>query len=81
MRGSKKDFIDLHFLLQKYSLSELLDSLAKKYSDTDYNLPHLLKSLIYFADADAQPMPRMHQDLTWEDLKPILIEKVQGIKL
>ena len=81
MRGSKKDFVDLHFLLRKYSLSDLFDSLAKKYPNTDYNLTHLLKSLTYFVDADVQPMPRLHQDVIWKDLKKSLIKQVQTIKL
>lgn len=31
-RGSKKDFIDLYFVLKKYTLSELLELFSKKYA-------------------------------------------------
>ena len=81
MRGSKKDFVDLYFLLNIFSLPDLFSHLATKYPHTDYNLTHLLKSLIYFADADAQPMPRLHKDVIWEDLKQSLTKQVQTIKL
>lgn len=32
-RGTKKDFIDVYFLLQHYSLNQLLDFYAKKYPE------------------------------------------------
>src|SRR3990167_404937 len=47
-RGSKKDFIDIYFLLEKYSLAELLSFFGEKYSHIEYNRLHLLKSLAYF---------------------------------
>lgn len=69
IRGSKKDFIDLYFLLKRFSLEDLFKALKKKYSRVDYNQPHLLKSLVYFVNADSQPMPRMHQDVEWKEIK------------
>lgn len=78
MRGSKKDFIDLYFILQQISLSNLLKQLPTKYPQTDYSLPHLLKSLIYFTDAETEPMPRMHQDASWETVKSTLIKQAKS---
>lgn len=63
MRGSKKDFIDLYVILQQMTLEELFPKLEKKYTNVHYNYPHILKSLVYFTDADDQPMPRMHKDI------------------
>jgi hypothetical protein len=68
-RGSKKDFIDLCFLLRKYSLEELLIFFKKKYQEVDYNQLHLLKSLSYFEDAEQDPMPKMLQVINWEEVK------------
>jgi hypothetical protein len=34
------------------------------------------KSLIYFADADAQPQPKMYQDFNWETCKQKIIQEV-----
>lgn len=81
MRGSKKDFIDLYFLLQKFSLKELLVYSKKKYAESDYSETHILKSLVYFDDAETQPMPRMHQNTDWEKIKTSVIEAVRAIPL
>lgn len=75
-RGSKKDFIDIYFLLKRCSLTELFDALEKKYTETKYDTTHIMKSLIYFDDAENQPMPRMHNQVTWEEIKSKIIETV-----
>jgi len=76
MRGSKKDFIDMYVLLQKFTLDELMQQLKKKYEHISYNDTHILKSLVYFEDADVQPMPRMHQDVQWENVKQYMTQVV-----
>lgn len=78
-RGSKKDYIDLYVILQQMSLQELFTKLQEKYKNVEYNLPHILKSLIYFTDAGEQPMPKMHIDLTWEQTKTFITEQVKKI--
>jgi hypothetical protein len=81
MRGSKKVFIDMYFLLKKISLVELFKLMEKKYRDVDYSKPHLLKSLVYFDDAQGQPMPRMHKEISWEEVKGEIVEKVRKVEL
>ncbi len=81
MRGSKKDFVDLYFLLQQFSLETLLVYTKKKYAESDYSETHILKSLVYFDDAETQPMPRMHQDVSWTHLKKSLISAVKSIPI
>lgn len=81
MRGSKKDFIDLYFILKQHSLEELFKQLDKKYRRSNYSLPHILKSLVYFVSADGQPMPRMCQPASWEKIKQQIIEKVKKFKI
>src|SRR3989338_9590962 len=58
-RGSKKDFIDLYMITQQggYALSQLLIAFGRKYARVQYNLMHVKKSLVYFADAESDPMP------------------------
>ena len=80
-RGSKKDFIDLFFILDKYSLDELFIQLKNKYSKTIYNEAHILKSLVYFVDADKQPDPRMHKNVTWVEVKSKIMEKVREFSI
>lgn len=81
MRGSKKDFVDLYFILKKYSLQELFNQLDQKYKGSDFSHVHILKSLVYFADADIQPMPRMHKKTTWPEVKKTIINNVADYKL
>ncbi|MDD3877297.1 MAG: nucleotidyl transferase AbiEii/AbiGii toxin family protein [Bacteroidales bacterium] len=66
-RGSKKDFIDLFFLLQHCSLENMLDLYSRKFSDGSIFL--VLKSLIYFVDAERDLMPVMLKPLNWEHVK------------
>lgn len=79
MRGSKKDFIDLYFLLEKYSLPDLLSAMGQKYAQIEYSQTHILKSLLYFEDAENQPLPRMHIDVSWEDVKQKMMKTVKEI--
>ncbi|MBQ8812192.1 MAG: nucleotidyl transferase AbiEii/AbiGii toxin family protein [Bacteroidales bacterium] len=73
-RGTKKDFIDLFFLLKTYSLSQMLDMYLEKYSGSQ--LFTVLKSLVYFVDAESDPMPNMLQTVTWEEVKAKIIVSV-----
>ncbi len=75
-RGGKKDFIDLYFLLERFSISELLQRYPQKYGVEISNHYHLLKSLVYFEDAEQQPMPPMLQKVSWEDIKKKIILEV-----
>ncbi|HCP09038.1 MAG TPA: hypothetical protein DIT25_04565 [Candidatus Moranbacteria bacterium] len=68
-RGSKKDFADIYFLMKKYSLPQLIGFFEEKYKNVQYNKLHILKSLAYFDDADADPSPLMLVDFDWEKAK------------
>jgi len=78
-RGSKKDFIDLYFILQKISLKELFKLFDKKYKDIEYSKLHMLKSLIYFTDADEEPMPIMLKDIKWREVKAFFEKEISRI--
>ena len=56
-RGSAKDFWDLHALLatRGIPLSEALSEFEHKFSAHD--LGSVVRSLAYFGDADAEPLP------------------------
>ncbi len=66
-RGTMKDFIDLYFLLKQFSLNQILEFYKQKYKDGSVFL--VLKSLSYFNDADLDVMPRMFDNIKWEDIK------------
>jgi len=80
-RGSKKDFIDLFFILKKYSLSEIIKLLDKKYENIRYNKLHILKSLTYFTEADNEPMPIMIKETNWKDIKLFFQDLAKKIEI
>jgi hypothetical protein len=68
-RGTKRDFVDLYRLAQEYDLKQLLGWFTNKFSRTNYSMPHILKSLTYFEEAEKDPMPHMLMSLSWEEVK------------
>ena len=68
-RGAKRDFIDLYFILQNTSLDKILQFYDKKYKTLASNLVHIKKSLVYFTDAEGDPMPKMIMAISWQEVK------------
>jgi hypothetical protein len=58
--------------MQKYSLTQLIYFFEEKYKNIKYNKMHILKSLVYFADADSDPDPLMLVDFDWKKIKTFL---------
>lgn len=73
-RGSKKDFIDLYFLLNEFSIKEMVSFYENKYHDGSVFM--VQKSLTYFEDADTQLQPQMFLDFNWETCKQKILEEV-----
>ena len=73
-RGSRKDFIDMYFLLKHYSLDEILSFYKQKYPEHSEFVA--LRSLTYFEDAESFAMPKMFVDFDWEELKRSIIATV-----
>jgi hypothetical protein len=76
-RGSKKDFIDLHFLLKEFSMKEMLDFYTEKYPDHSFFM--LVKSLTYFEDAEIQEMPLMYKQVHWTKIKNQICNEVENL--
>ncbi|HEY3388582.1 MAG TPA: nucleotidyl transferase AbiEii/AbiGii toxin family protein [Prolixibacteraceae bacterium] len=74
-RGSKKDFYDIYFLLQEYSLNEMLSFFERKFSN--YNNFYVIKSLTYFEDAEKDLNPKVLGKYTWDEVKQFIQLKVQ----
>jgi hypothetical protein len=76
-RGSKKDFIDSYFILKNgVGLSKLLKLSRKKFSHVREVAIQALQALVYFDDAESEPMPRMSLPIKWEIVKSFLIEEI-----
>jgi hypothetical protein len=69
-RGMKRDFIDLYCICRAgHELNFLFKIYEKKYRTSHPSITHLKKSLIYFEDAETDPMPRMIKKVKWPDVK------------
>lgn len=79
-RGTKRDFIDLYFLLSHFSLKKILNFYDRKYQNLAANRIHILKSLVYFVDAEKDTKPEMIQAADWEEAKSLIKEQVIGLK-
>jgi hypothetical protein len=80
-RGRKRDFVDLYFILNKkgFDLSALWGFFQKKYARQSRNSVHILKSIVYFVDADADPDPLMLVEYSWHKIKQKLAELIRTI--
>jgi len=75
-RGRKKDFIDFYFLLQHFSLKQMIEFYQKKYPQN--SLFMVMRSLSYFNDADPDSMPTMFIDVGWEDVKSKIRNEIEN---
>jgi hypothetical protein len=79
-RGSRKDFFDLHYLIKHFlSLEDYLRLYMKKYKNRD--IGHVVRSLVYFADAETEPDIKMIKPLVWQDLKSDFEKWVKYLKV
>lgn len=51
----------------------------QKYRGLQYNLAHLIKSLVYFQDAENDPMPVMRQPADWAQVKGFFQREVRTL--
>ncbi len=81
-RGSRRDFIDLYFILHEHiTLDECLQLFKRKYRNTPFNIYHILKSLTWFEDAEAEPEPHMLKPFSWSECKRFFLQETQKIVL
>lgn len=76
-RGTKKDYIDLYFLNKKgIKLDKAFKYYDKKYHKLANNIYSLLKSLVYFDEAEISDMPKMIEKVNWEEVKSFFKKEV-----
>lgn len=76
-RGTKRDFIDIYFLLKEFSLKEIFEFVKKKYPM--FNIYVGLQGLTYFKDAEKQQQRKLYlfRSVSWNKIKKFLIEEVK----
>ena len=76
-RGSRKDFVDLYVINQeRFSLPECLTFHEKKFAMPKTDRYHLLRSLMYFSEADNEETPETTEPLRWDDVKRFFVQEV-----
>lgn len=81
-RGTKRDFIDIYYLLKTYSLQDLITFALRKYPS--YHNMLILRSLIYFEDAegkDTHPLEIFDSTFSWRKAKSKIFQEVKKYQL
>lgn len=78
-RGAKKDFYDIYHLLDAFSIREMMDFFSQKFPNTTHF--QVLKSLLYFVDAEKDLDPISLKNVYWEDIKSTIITQVNAYLL
>jgi hypothetical protein len=79
-RGSRRDFVDLHFFIRSGgSLESVFGLIRRRFKGLDFNQYHLLRSLVFFDDAENEPMPRMLRRASWAEIKRTMVAEVKRL--
>lgn len=76
-RAKKRDFVDIYKLLDEITLTQMLDDFIEKYGDNGN--AYILRSLMYFDEADQDFVPKCFFDFDWEKIKQRIVEEVRKI--
>jgi len=71
-RGTRKDYVDLYFILQQTPLERLFEVASVKYAQVRTFAVSAVRALTYFDDAETTPMPGMIQRASWPAVKRFL---------
>ncbi|MDO8624369.1 MAG: nucleotidyl transferase AbiEii/AbiGii toxin family protein [bacterium] len=80
-RGKKRDFADLYWytVVHGASLEAAIERAIAQYPEQKHSIPHFLKSLTYFNDAEDDPMPVLNFKADWEGVKAYFRKEVPAI--
>jgi hypothetical protein len=70
-QGTKRDFIDLYFILQEIPFHKLAEHMVRRFGKERVNPVHIGKSLVYFSDAESNPEPEYikGKEESWDKIK------------
>ena len=79
-RGKKRDFVDLYwYSFHQEPLIAVLRRLPSQYPTVAHDYHHILKSLMYFEDAENDPMPKLFFKADWKKIKQYFNRVVPAI--
>lgn len=77
--GRKKDFWDIHFLLDSFFTLDQLLELHKKRNPYTHNRGDMLEKLVDYSDVDNEPDPISYLFRDWDEIKFDLIQEVEKL--
>ena len=76
-RGRKRDFFDLYWCARNIEpLETTIRRLPDQYPSVAHDYHHLLKSLVYFEDAESDPDPEIYFEANWDMVKSFFINEI-----
>ncbi|MEK7098627.1 MAG: nucleotidyl transferase AbiEii/AbiGii toxin family protein [Patescibacteria group bacterium] len=79
-RGRKRDFLDLYWYAQnREPLIRVMQRLPVQYPTVAHDYHHVLKSLVYFDDAEEDPVPRLNFKADWNEVKEFFRREVASV--
>lgn len=76
-RGRKRDFFDLYWCAKNIEpLEKIIKKLPAQYPAVAHDYHHILKSLVYFEDAESDPEPEINFDANWKKVKNFFIKEI-----
>lgn len=81
-RGIRRDFWDLHEILQRSTLTldDALSAYVQRYGTKEPDLYHVMRSLTYFTDAERDViLPMGMKADRWEEIKRFMREAARGV--
>lgn len=79
-RGTKRDFVDIYFLAQKYGLWKIFEFYQEKYGNLEERELMIKKGLIFFEEADKEEMPAMLIRVGWNEIKRWILQEVRKLR-
>lgn len=71
------DFFDLYWCAKNIEpLKDTIKRLKIQYPAIAHNYHHILKSLVYFEDAESDPDPEIHFKIDWKEVKKFFIKEI-----
>lgn len=78
-RGTRKDLVDLYYILQQVSIERLFEVAAVKYARVRTFTISATRALAYFDDAEALPMPLMIDHAPWTTMRRFLERQAMAV--
>ncbi|MEK7170570.1 MAG: nucleotidyl transferase AbiEii/AbiGii toxin family protein [Patescibacteria group bacterium] len=79
-RGKKRDFFDLYWCVHNLEpLEQTITRLREQCPSVAHDYHHILRSMVYFEDAEIDPTPETHFKASWKEVKDFFTDNIPRI--